>query len=101
MSERNRNSFYAGHHGASGNIEPPTFRFSGLGIIVHRIAHTSATCIAAWIRAPMNVDERMRMRPRMRPGLSCPTEIFACLVWYPEQDSNFRQTFRKSFDAGS
>ncbi len=48
-------------------VEPQTFRFSGLGIIVRRIPFTSVTCIAALIRILMNIDERRRMRPKMRP----------------------------------
>ena len=48
-------------------LNPLAFRFSGVGIIVRRIPLTSATCIAALIRIPMNVNERRRMRPKMRP----------------------------------
>jgi hypothetical protein len=43
-----------------------TFRFSGLGIIARRITLTSMTCIFELIRMPMNVNERMRMRPKTR-----------------------------------
>jgi hypothetical protein len=49
---------------ARGGVEPPTFRFSEVGIIVHRIPLTSATCIAAWIRTPMNEGERRRMETK-------------------------------------
>lgn len=48
-------------------MEPLTFRFSGLGITVRRIPLTFVTCIAELMRMPMNVDERRRMRPKMRP----------------------------------
>jgi hypothetical protein len=59
-------------------VGPLTFRFSEVGIIVRRITLRSVTCVAALIRIPMNVDERMRMRPKMRtPGLGCLAETFA------------------------
>lgn len=41
------------------------------------------TCIAALIRTSMNVDERMRMRPTMRPvnrAPHCFAETLACVV---------------------
>jgi hypothetical protein len=48
-------------------VEPLTFRFSGLGIIVRRIPFTSVTCTVGLMRMSMNLDERRRMRPKMRP----------------------------------
>ena len=47
--------------------ELPTFRFSGVGIIVRQIVPAFVTCISALIRIPMNLNERRRMRPTMRP----------------------------------
>jgi hypothetical protein len=48
-------------------VAPPTFRFSGVGIIVHRVPFTFVTCTVVLMRMPMNLDERRRMRPKMRP----------------------------------
>jgi hypothetical protein len=63
---------------ARSGVEPPTFRFSGLGITVRRTPLTSVTCIAALTRTLVNADEYMRMRPKMRPpGLSCLAVTFA------------------------
>ena len=47
-------------------LEPPTFRFSGVGITVRRIPLTSAIWANTSIRTPMNAGERRWMRP---PGL--------------------------------
>jgi hypothetical protein len=52
---------------ARGGVEPPTFRFSGVGITVRRIPLTSAICANASIRTPMNAGERRWMRP-LGPG---------------------------------
>jgi hypothetical protein len=55
-----------------GIVEPPTFRFSGVGITVRRIPLTSAICANTLIRTPMNRGERRWMRPKTRPpGTSC------------------------------
>jgi len=63
---------------ARGGIEPPTFRFSGLGMRVHQALRASVTCIDALIRTPVNPDERMRMRPKMSPpGPRCLADAFA------------------------
>jgi hypothetical protein len=78
MTERSTTAFTLAKGATKSAVEPPTFRFSGLGIIVHRITLTSVTCIAASIRTSMNVDERIRMRPKTRPpGLGCLAETFA------------------------
>ena len=63
---------------ARGGVEPPTFRFSGLGTTVHQVPLTSVTCIAALTRTPPNPDERTRMRPKMSPsGLPLPRRDLA------------------------
>lgn len=63
-----RGSLRRSRDGRLAVVEPQAFRFSGVGIIVRRVTLTSATCIAALIRTLMNVGERMRMRPKMRPS---------------------------------
>jgi hypothetical protein len=56
----------------------PTFRFSGVGIIVRRIPLVSAICANTAIRTPMNAGERRWMRPRIRPlGPGCLALTFA------------------------
>jgi hypothetical protein len=41
--------------GGQGGVEPPTFRFSELGMIICRITFTFLTCVATLIRMLMNV----------------------------------------------
>lgn len=56
-----------GDQGRGRTANLPIFRS---GIIVRQIPFTSATCVAALIRIPMNVDERRRMRAKaISPGL--------------------------------
>jgi hypothetical protein len=52
---------------ARDGVEPPTFRFSGLGMRVRQALPPSVTWVAALTRTPLNTDERMRMRPKMSP----------------------------------
>ncbi|HEY3692268.1 MAG TPA: hypothetical protein VGL46_18550, partial [Pseudonocardiaceae bacterium] len=55
---------YAVHGGHQGEVEPPTVRFSGLGMRVRQAPPTSVACIKAHNntdpRIPLNADKRMR-----------------------------------------
>ena len=57
---------------------------------------TSATCIAALVRTPMNVGERRRMRPMMRPpGLCCLVETLL-VEWRPAMERSTARRVRFS-----